>query len=84
MRRSILATGLAMAAMGVGLASPHAAQPVQKQAARSESPRVTRNQKRRTLRSYFTPAMFYATHVTSTRTVAQDKRAAKKRRNKAR
>jgi len=82
MKKSLLGAGLAAAAMSIGLASPQAAQPVTKQAARSESPRVTPNRKRRTLRSYFEAPMLYGRHVTSTRTVAQDKRQAKKRRNR--
>lgn len=82
MRKSRFAAALAVAAMGMGLASPQAAQPVQKQAARSESPRVTKNQKRRTLRSFFEAPMLYGRTVTSTRTVAQDKRQAKKRKNR--
>ncbi|WVR18319.1 hypothetical protein y223_00039 [Bordetella phage PY223] len=87
MRKSLLGVGLAAAAMGMGMASSQAApaqQPVQKQAARSESPRVEQKRKRRTLRSYFEAPMLYASHMTSARTVAQDKRRARKRKNKGR
>jgi hypothetical protein len=81
MRTSRIGSALAMAAMAIGLMSPQAAPPVQKQAARSESPRVTPNQKRRTLRSYFGDPMMYARSVTTTRTTAQQKRQARKARN---
>ena len=85
MRKSRIGSALAMAAMALGLMSPQTATPVQKQAARSEAPRVTPNQKRRKFRSYFEAnTMMYARHVTSTRTTAQHKRQARKARNVAR
>lgn len=81
MRKSRIGSALAMAAMALGLMSPQASSPVQKQAARSEAPRVTRNQTRRTLRSYYGDPMMYARSITTTRTTAQHKRQARRARN---
>ncbi|MFT4118707.1 hypothetical protein [Bradyrhizobium sp.] len=66
-----------------GAATAEAVQTTQAQPkVRSESPRVERKRKRQRLFGGFGPVMLYGRSVKTGRTVAQDKREARKRRNK--